>query len=260
MILRRITQHVREQNWTAIGIDFVIVVIGVFVGIQVSNWNEARKDRDRAEGYSQRLTDELRVEFEYASALIEYGRTVHRAGGVAYRGLAEQESLEDEVILINAFRATHYNWYERRRAAFDEIVSSGALSLIPDMALREAAVGMYNTPLFTIANEEGRVSRYRELFRLTIELELYDDLWRNCEDREYAGPGAAVGLFTLDYDCTIEADTEELAEGVRALRSDPEILRALRLRNAQVGGRTFDYESTLQFFGMNALFAEEAAP
>jgi hypothetical protein len=33
MILRRITQHVREQNWTAIAIDFVIVVTGVFIGI-----------------------------------------------------------------------------------------------------------------------------------------------------------------------------------------------------------------------------------
>ncbi len=29
MILRRIITHVREQNWTAIGIDFVIVVVGV---------------------------------------------------------------------------------------------------------------------------------------------------------------------------------------------------------------------------------------
>lgn len=39
MILRRVITHVREQNWTAIGIDFVIVVTGVFIGIQVSNWN-----------------------------------------------------------------------------------------------------------------------------------------------------------------------------------------------------------------------------
>jgi hypothetical protein len=39
MILRRVIEHVREQNWTAIWIDFVIVVVGVFIGIQVSNWN-----------------------------------------------------------------------------------------------------------------------------------------------------------------------------------------------------------------------------
>ena len=42
MRLRRITEHVKTQNWFAVGLDFVIVVGGVFIGIQVSNWNEAR--------------------------------------------------------------------------------------------------------------------------------------------------------------------------------------------------------------------------
>lgn len=37
MMLRRVIEHVKNQQWTAVGIDFVIVVIGDFVGIQVSN-------------------------------------------------------------------------------------------------------------------------------------------------------------------------------------------------------------------------------
>lgn len=260
MILRRVISHVRNQEWTAIGLDFLIVVLGVFIGIQLGNWNAMRQDRDRAEVYTERLMDELRVEFEYASALINYNKTLRSVGGVAYQGLAEKEALEDEVILINAFRATQYNWYERRRAVFDEIVFSGALALVSDVALREAAIGMYNTPIFSLVLEEGQDSRYRELFRMAVEPALHDELWSNCGDKEYESDGAAVGLFTLDYDCAIEASNEEMAEGVRALRSDPEILRALKLRIAQVTGRVSDYESTLSFFGMNALFAEEAAP
>jgi hypothetical protein len=39
MIPRRIAEHVKAQNWFAVAIDFVI---GVFVGLQVGNWNEAR--------------------------------------------------------------------------------------------------------------------------------------------------------------------------------------------------------------------------
>lgn len=31
MILRRVMEHVRTQNWTAIAPDFVIVVVGVFI-------------------------------------------------------------------------------------------------------------------------------------------------------------------------------------------------------------------------------------
>jgi len=34
MILRRLTKHVKDQNWFAVGLDFVIVVIGVFVGMR----------------------------------------------------------------------------------------------------------------------------------------------------------------------------------------------------------------------------------
>ena len=33
MILRRIIAHFRKQEWTAIALDFVIVVVGVFVGL-----------------------------------------------------------------------------------------------------------------------------------------------------------------------------------------------------------------------------------
>ena len=44
MLLRRITTHIKEQNWFAVGIDFVIVVFGVFIGIQVANWNDDRAE------------------------------------------------------------------------------------------------------------------------------------------------------------------------------------------------------------------------
>ena len=40
MLLRRIIEHTKAQNWTAIVFDFVIVVVGVSIGIEVSNWNE----------------------------------------------------------------------------------------------------------------------------------------------------------------------------------------------------------------------------
>src|SRR5512147_1389332 len=64
MLLRRVIEHVREQNWTAIAIDFVIVVIGVFVGIQVSNWNEARVERQLVRGHLTEIAGDLRKYLE----------------------------------------------------------------------------------------------------------------------------------------------------------------------------------------------------
>jgi hypothetical protein len=42
MILRRLAQQLREQNWTTILIEFVLLVCGVFLGIQAADGNEWR--------------------------------------------------------------------------------------------------------------------------------------------------------------------------------------------------------------------------
>ena len=59
MLLRRITQHVKDQNWFAVALDFVIVVVGVFIGIQVANWNAARSDARAERLLLERLHDEI---------------------------------------------------------------------------------------------------------------------------------------------------------------------------------------------------------
>ncbi len=45
MILRRIAQSIRSRDWFTFSIEFAIVVAGVFLGIQMANWNEARSNR-----------------------------------------------------------------------------------------------------------------------------------------------------------------------------------------------------------------------
>ena len=67
MILRRLTANVKAQNWTAIAIEFVIVVIGVFIGTQVSNWNQARVERQN----TIRLLDQFKGEIRYQTT--QYG-------------------------------------------------------------------------------------------------------------------------------------------------------------------------------------------
>ncbi len=60
MLLRRITKHVKEQNWTAVGLDLGIVIFGVFIGIQVANWNDARTEALREQQVLLELLDDLR--------------------------------------------------------------------------------------------------------------------------------------------------------------------------------------------------------
>jgi hypothetical protein len=40
--------RISRQEWTALAIDFVLVVVDVFLGIRVLNWNAVRVDEGRA--------------------------------------------------------------------------------------------------------------------------------------------------------------------------------------------------------------------
>ena len=101
MILRRVITHVREQNWTAIGIDFLIVVLGVFLGIQLGNWNASRADL-RVE---DRLLHELRADVEAdvaemdevvqaVEARIAVMTRILDAAGTPYRGTYREVASE----------------------------------------------------------------------------------------------------------------------------------------------------------------------
>src|SRR6266576_3927290 len=59
MIFRRIREHVAHHNWFAVAIDLAIVVIGVFLGTQASNWNQSRLERQQAHEYRAMLRDDL---------------------------------------------------------------------------------------------------------------------------------------------------------------------------------------------------------
>lgn len=66
MILRRLAHSVRKQDWLAVAIEFVIVVAGIFVGLQVNKWNEQRQLREREQNYLERLAEDVaRMEAEF---------------------------------------------------------------------------------------------------------------------------------------------------------------------------------------------------
>ena len=59
MLLRRFMTHVHEQNWFAVVLDFLIVVFGVFIGIQVDGWNQSRIDVRQEREYLELLVRDL---------------------------------------------------------------------------------------------------------------------------------------------------------------------------------------------------------
>jgi len=61
VILARISRAIREQNWFAVALEFVIVVAGVLLAFQISAWSAERGDRAYARDILERLHAELIV-------------------------------------------------------------------------------------------------------------------------------------------------------------------------------------------------------
>lgn len=71
MLLRSLSGHVKDQNWFAVGLDFLIVVFGIFIGFQLNNWNENRKLDDAYAQARVRLVSETEANLAAARQLIE---------------------------------------------------------------------------------------------------------------------------------------------------------------------------------------------
>ena len=61
MLLRRFGQSLKEQNWTAIAVEFVLLIAGGFLGIQAANWNEERTERALVRGHLTEIAQDLRT-------------------------------------------------------------------------------------------------------------------------------------------------------------------------------------------------------
>ena len=80
MLLRRITEHVKAQNWFAVGIDFVIVVVGVFMGLQVQVWSNGRADRQQEKQIVADLLADLEIDrSHYATSMSNAARRIGAA-------------------------------------------------------------------------------------------------------------------------------------------------------------------------------------
>lgn len=62
MLLRRVVEHVTSQNWFAVFIDFLIVVVGLFVGLQIDNWWQEQSDARRETAYLVALQQDFKQE------------------------------------------------------------------------------------------------------------------------------------------------------------------------------------------------------
>ncbi len=142
MILRRFTQHVNEQNWFAVALDVLVVVVGIFLGMQVTEWNEARKDRKDSHEFLERIHTEVLSSERASQRVLERRLNLIHDLTAAVRMTSDEQAgstLTDRHCF--ALGTSHYyNISVTDLPSLVELMNAGRLTIIEDDQLRTALI------------------------------------------------------------------------------------------------------------------------
>lgn len=147
MILRRMAEAVREQNWFTVIIEVVVVVLGVFIGIQVDDWNSQRQTRAEEKRLASQLLDELTTaiatkETWIAETEVQWHMLKDAIKVVQSKDLTAQ--LTDEQ--CGASWSSHIIFFGNSAlATLDELLLNGGIRALKDAELRSALLNFSAT-------------------------------------------------------------------------------------------------------------------
>lgn len=202
MILRRVIDHLRKQEWTAIVIDFIIVVLGVFVATQVSEWNGARNEQIHA-GY---LTSALHSEFESIERELVTSLDNITRYQAASRNLVttlREGDLppDDETVKGWIVNSINLGRQSPRSAVYLQMVSDGDLRLIDNAALIAALIRF-----------DQRIERNAFVYPATLSIMFGQDALFNAVEFDDTGALRGAGRTVLAYDPKRIKDAESRIE------------------------------------------------
>ncbi len=140
MIIQRLAAAIRRQDWFQVVIEVFIVVVGIFIGLQVDDWNQNRMDRKTERAYLERLYSDFNENKQELGVL----SGIHRE--IATQISAVTDYLAAEVInqqKASGFAENEVRFYALPSAVLktgtiNELISTGRLALITNQSIRDA--------------------------------------------------------------------------------------------------------------------------
>ena len=226
-IFRRIRRRLLSQNRLskyllyAVG-EIFLVVIGILIALQINAWNDHRKDREKEQAYLHRLQEELVFDEKYLRINREFYAEVFEAGSLVLASIEDEPEAEHTQweILVSFFHASQIWPIKTVSATFDELKSTGDLSLIQDIAIRNSLAFYHGGGLQRYSETLGINPPYRKMVRGMIPAKIQNYMWENC----HATEGDIQKLLECEPMIS-EVQSEEIN---RLLKGNEELISELR--------------------------------
>lgn len=243
MVVRRFREHVTSHNWFAVSIDVLIVFVGVFLGIQANNWNEARLTEAGAKTDRMRLIEDLRTNEIDLEGRLFYYKSVRQHALQALEGFSSSDANLGEAFLVSAYQASQIRQRPMRRFTYDELVANGSLARIGNPKLRER-LDLHYLGLTSIDANIRELPPYRDRIRREMLYPVQERIRARCDEQVREVRGAVIR--TLPATCHTGLEPELIASAVARLRVAPEMDRDLTRYITDIDQKLVAYEFALQ--------------
>ena len=232
-MLRRLIANARRQDWFAVTVELFVVVLGIFIGMQVTNWNEDRKLARQAHEYRDSLATDLATDEETMRAHADYFRVIEQYGKVALGYLDEPVPVTDPqqaAQLVTALMIASSLWeYRHARPTYEDLKSTGNLPLLGSTALR-IRLANYYTAVDSAAVQWDVVTGYRAHIRSIIPAEAQRRVMDTCE---HVAAGERIDL-RMEPDCRPDLSEWNTVAVLEEIVRSPNIRGDLTLSMSQL--------------------------
>lgn len=146
MLIRSFTRNIKQQNWFAVSLDVLVVIVGLFLGLQLNDWRGSQQDSVKELTYLKLLEADLtkiqaNIKFQQ---LFEIERA--KDADTLFQIIKNQQQNEQQTnvgfLLTNLAGRRTLNIDS---AVFSDLKSSGNLGLITSQSLREKIISYFST-------------------------------------------------------------------------------------------------------------------
>jgi hypothetical protein len=225
MILKRLRSEAAHQNWFGVTVDFLILVLGVFLGIQVNNWNQARLERAEGREYRERLISDLESNQRDLAFRIHYDGQALAHARDAMAALDGPANRNPGEFIIHAYEASNHIPQPLRHFTYDEAVAAGKAERLGDPMLRDR-IANYYVGLATMQRLFDYTPPYRELIRSALPFAAQAHVMKDCPEVLKSDEFGNV-TPRLSDDCKSTMDVRSAEQVANEVRTIPNLTWAL---------------------------------
>lgn len=143
--MNRFRRALGRQDWTAVAIELMVVVLGILIALQVDQWAQRRQDREQERALLLRLKEDLRTEHARAAAAEGWAEDRLEAVELLSRIASNPAAAAlDPAAIPWAIETASWRSFPKVSAfVYNDLQSTGHMSLIRSVDLRRELAEHY---------------------------------------------------------------------------------------------------------------------